>query len=206
MAPASVALGSMQRKVETFARGLRDAGLRRGDRLALWMPNSVEWIALLLAASKLGLTLVALNMRCKTEEVAYILKHSGAAMLVLAPRAGKTNYLAMLQSLVPEIDRAGDLASTSFVDLRHVVLSGNELLVNAQRIVDLLDETAASLAAPALDGRVRIGIPEEYGASVLSRTLRAFGKAHPNVEIMVQHGWSSVQKRSHWSGATSILP
>lgn len=72
---------------------------------------------------------------------------------------------------------------------------GNELLVNAQRIVDLLDETAASLTAPALDGRVRIGIPEEYGASVLSRTLRAFGKAHPNVEIMVQHGRSSVHQK-----------
>lgn len=73
---------------------------------------------------------------------------------------------------------------------------GSELLVNARRIIDLLNETAASLAVPALEGRVRIGIPEEYGASVLSRTLRDFGKAHPNVEIIVQHAWSSVQKEA----------
>ncbi|WP_379065906.1 LysR family transcriptional regulator [Mesorhizobium sp. UC22_110] len=71
---------------------------------------------------------------------------------------------------------------------------GNELLVKARRIVDLLDETAASLSAPELEGRVRIGIPEEYGASILSRTLRDFGKAHSNVEIIVQHAWSAVQK------------
>lgn len=79
---------------------------------------------------------------------------------------------------------------------RGVVLTrrGDDLLVNARRIVSLLDETAASLAAPALDGRVRIGIPEEYGASVLTRALSAFGKVHSNVEIMVRHACSSVQK------------
>jgi DNA-binding transcriptional LysR family regulator len=73
---------------------------------------------------------------------------------------------------------------------------GGELLVNARRIVDLLDETAASLAAPALDGRVRIGIPEEYGASVLSRALGAFGKVHTNVQVMVRYASSSVQKEA----------
>src|SRR3546814_3448509 len=73
---------------------------------------------------------------------------------------------------------------------------GAELLVNARRIVDLLNETAASRAAPALGGRVRIGIPEEYGASVLSRALGAFGKVHSNVEIMVRYARSSMQMES----------
>jgi DNA-binding transcriptional LysR family regulator len=73
---------------------------------------------------------------------------------------------------------------------------GGELLVNARRIVDLLDETAASLAAPALDGRVRIGIPEEYGASVLSRALGTFGKVHTNVEILVRYAGSYAQKEA----------
>ncbi len=70
----------------------------------------------------------------------------------------------------------------------------SELLVNARRIVNLLDETAAALAAPALHGRVRIGIPEEYGASVASRALAAFSKVHGNVEIMVRHAGSVTQK------------
>ncbi|WP_282607688.1 LysR family transcriptional regulator [Pelagibius sp. Alg239-R121] len=81
---------------------------------------------------------------------------------------------------------------------RGVVLTrrGRSLLINARRIVDLLDETAASLTAPPLDGQVRIGIPEEYGASVLSRALGAFGKVHSNVEIMVRYGCSSVHKEA----------
>lgn len=137
----------LQRKVEALASGLRGAGLRQGDRLAIWMPNSVEWIALLLAASRLGLTLVALNMRYKTEEVGYILKHSGAAMLVMAPRVGKTDYLAMLRSLVPEIDRPGTLASASLSRLRHVVLASSDpSLPHLQTLGDL--ETHADEAPP----------------------------------------------------------
>jgi DNA-binding transcriptional LysR family regulator len=70
---------------------------------------------------------------------------------------------------------------------------GGQLLANARRIVSLIDETAAQLAAPALDGRVRIGIPEEYGQSVLSRALAVFAKHHPKVEITVIYGCSAVR-------------
>ena len=67
---------------------------------------------------------------------------------------------------------------------------GDELLANARRIVALLDETAASLAAPPLDGQVRIGIPEEYGHAILSRALSAFAGRHPRVEITVRYAFS----------------
>ncbi len=73
---------------------------------------------------------------------------------------------------------------------------GDDLLINAQRIVNLLDETAASLAAPALEGRVRIGIPEEYAAPVLSKALAAFAQVHSDVEIMVRFACSHDQKQS----------
>lgn len=70
---------------------------------------------------------------------------------------------------------------------------GSELLSNARRIVSLLDETAASMTAPPLDGPVRIGIPEEYGQSMLSRALAAFSKRHPKVEITARYAHSAAQ-------------
>ena len=70
---------------------------------------------------------------------------------------------------------------------------GNELLSNARRIVSLLDETAASMSAPPLDGPVRIGIPEEYGHAILSRALGVFAKRHPQVEITVRYAHSASQ-------------
>ena len=68
---------------------------------------------------------------------------------------------------------------------------GSDLVANARRIVTLLDETAASLAARPLDGPVRIGIPEEYGYVALTRALAAFDKRHRDVEVTARYGCSS---------------
>lgn len=70
---------------------------------------------------------------------------------------------------------------------------GEALLVNAQRIVALLDETMAAIRAKPLGGPVRIGIPEEYGYTVLPRALAAFASQHPQVEVTVKCGYSAQQ-------------
>lgn len=68
---------------------------------------------------------------------------------------------------------------------------GKALVSNARRIVCLLEETTASLRAPPLDGPVRIGLPEEYGHSVLARALGAFAARFPDVEVTVRYGRSA---------------
>lgn len=67
---------------------------------------------------------------------------------------------------------------------------GGQLLANARRIVSLIDETTASMAAPPLVGRVRLGVPEEYGVSVLQHAFEAFAKVHPEVEISLRYARS----------------
>ncbi|CAN7644684.1 LysR substrate-binding domain-containing protein [Mesorhizobium sp. LjNodule214] len=81
---------------------------------------------------------------------------------------------------------------------------GGELIVNARRIVSLLDETAASLVAPPLDGPVRIGIPAEYGHSILSRALGAFAKRHSQVEVTVRYAHSDSQMRALAAGQLDL--
>ncbi len=85
-----------------------------------------------------------------------------------------------------------------------VTRRGRDLLVNARRVVTLLEETAASIAAPPLDGLVRIGIPEEYRASVLSRGLVKFARTHQQVEIMVRYSCSSDQMRALKAGELDL--
>ncbi|MGD9915428.1 MAG: LysR substrate-binding domain-containing protein [Rhizobiaceae bacterium] len=81
---------------------------------------------------------------------------------------------------------------------------GDSLLTNARRIVSLLDETAASLSGPALDGAVRIGIPEEYGDAILSRALGAFAKRHPQVEVTVRYARSTAQTAAVAAGELDL--
>ncbi len=67
---------------------------------------------------------------------------------------------------------------------------GEQFLPNARRIVSLLDEAAAAFHSPSLVGAVRIGIPEEYGYTVLPQALGSFARRHPQVEISAHYGSS----------------
>ncbi len=93
--------------------------------------------------------------------------------------------------------------------LRHsrgVVLTkrGADLIENARRIVTMLDETAAAMRAPPLDGPVRIGIPEEYGHAILSRALSAFSRRHAQVEVTVRYAHSPAQMQALAEGELDL--
>ena len=68
---------------------------------------------------------------------------------------------------------------------------GEALLATARRVVALLDEAALRAQATDLEGQVRIGLPEEYGAELLPKILADFAAAHPQVLVSVRCGWST---------------
>lgn len=70
---------------------------------------------------------------------------------------------------------------------------GDQLLPYARRVVGLLDETAVAIRTTPLDGPVRIGVPEEWGQTILPRALAAFAERHPAVEVTVRSATSVKQ-------------
>jgi len=64
------------------AAGLREAGLRRGDSVALQLPNVPQFVLAYFGALKAGMTLVPLNPLLKAPEVSYHLSDSGARALI----------------------------------------------------------------------------------------------------------------------------
>jgi fatty-acyl-CoA synthase len=91
-----------QREALRVGRALRAAGVQRGDHVAVWVPNHIEWILLWLGANAIGAVVVAVNTRYKTEEVAYIVRQSDAKLLVLVDQFVGIDYLAMLSRLLDE--------------------------------------------------------------------------------------------------------
>ena len=67
---------------ETVARAFIGAGVQPGDRVAIWAPNSYEWILTLLGLQSAGASVVPLNTRFRGSEAAYILNRSRARVLV----------------------------------------------------------------------------------------------------------------------------
>ncbi len=64
------------------AAALHALGLRRGDALALWLPNGPAWLQLLFAAARLGLLIVPISTRYKAPEVLHLLQVSRARAIV----------------------------------------------------------------------------------------------------------------------------
>ncbi len=70
-------------EAQRVARALRASGAGPGDRVAYLMPNLPEMLIAHFAVPLAGAVLVAVNTRLTSEEVAYILSHSGAKILVV---------------------------------------------------------------------------------------------------------------------------
>lgn len=89
---------------------------------------------------------------------------------------------------------------------RGVILTddGRRLADNARRIVSLLDDTAAAMRSPALEGSVRIGISEEYVNSTLPKALGAFAAIHPGVEVTVRQETSMANSAALAAGELDI--
>lgn len=90
-------------KVEQTAAWLAAQGIGKGDVVAVWLVNRVEWIALLFAAARLGAVVAAVNTRYRSAEVAHLLKVSGARLMVVEAAFRSIDFAAILAD-VPKAD------------------------------------------------------------------------------------------------------
>jgi fatty-acyl-CoA synthase len=67
---------------EGYAARLRTLGAGRGDRVALWLPNSADYLALIFAVARLGAVAVHLNMRFRSHEVGSLLRRAEPSILI----------------------------------------------------------------------------------------------------------------------------
>lgn len=61
--------------------------------------------------------------------------------------------------------------------------AGHDLLAYARRLLKLSDEAWSSLTRPDVTGIVRLGVPEDYAASLLPTILETFGRNFPRVTV-----------------------
>jgi len=72
----------LENRVARIAAGFAHRGIQRGDRIALLLGNRVEFVIALFAAARLGAIAVPLNIREQKPELAYVLGHCGAELVV----------------------------------------------------------------------------------------------------------------------------
>ncbi len=115
----------LDRRTDAFAAGLLALGLEPGDRVGVWAPNCAEWVVAQFATARIGLILVSINPAYRISELEHVLNKVDCAALITATRFKSSDYLEMLRSLAPELER-GDvlLHSERLPTLRHVITLG----------------------------------------------------------------------------------
>ena len=67
---------------ERFGGALTDMGVRKGDRVMIYLPNSVQWVIAFLGIQKIGAVLVPISPIYTSFEIEYMLKDSGAETVI----------------------------------------------------------------------------------------------------------------------------
>ncbi len=111
-------------RVERSAAACAGAGVSPGDRVAIWAPNSLDWIVAALGAVSAGAVLVPINTRFKGVEAADVLRRSEARLLFVTGTFLGTSYVASLRRAVaegpglPELDQVVVLSDDAPADFR----------------------------------------------------------------------------------------
>ncbi len=79
----SITYGALEERALRVAGGLRDAGVRPGDRVAIRLGNGLDWALAFWGGHLAGAIVVPINTRLAEPEVEYILADCGAAAVVL---------------------------------------------------------------------------------------------------------------------------
>lgn len=106
-------------RVTRLANGFRDAGLSRGDHIAVLAGNCIEYFEIYFACARYGTVAVPLNFRLTAAEIQAVLGQSPPALLLYA--AEYSDVVAQLRSLLPKIGRSvcldGAVPDTQYSDL-----------------------------------------------------------------------------------------
>ncbi|MBQ6662075.1 MAG: AMP-binding protein [Firmicutes bacterium] len=72
-------------KANRFANLLYTRGIKKGDKVAILLMNSIEWLPIYFGILKAGAIAVPLNFRYTAEEIRYCLRKADASLLIFGP-------------------------------------------------------------------------------------------------------------------------
>ncbi|MDR8018873.1 AMP-binding protein [Nesterenkonia aerolata] len=124
--------------VRRVAVGLHRAGVRAGDRVGIWGPNSWHWMLTQYATAEIGAILVNINPSYRQHELNYVLEQSGMTAVICSPQFKDQDYPSMLARAQREVGT---------VELAVVMDTPEwEDLVTADLDVELLEQVAAGMS------------------------------------------------------------
>ncbi len=109
--------GQLAVEVKRLAGYFAHRGIKAGDRVALWLPNSIEWVSAFLALSHIGAITLSVNTRFRVHELQDLIDRGQASGLVYWPGFKGIDFDGMLAQISPA-SRANITATITLPELR----------------------------------------------------------------------------------------
>ncbi|MER5483804.1 FadD3 family acyl-CoA ligase [Streptomyces sp. NPDC002812] len=188
-------------EISAAARAAIAHGVRPGDRVAIWAPNSRRWITAALGAVGAGAVLVPVNTRYKPAEAADIIRRSGSRVLFTERGFLGTDYARDLHASGEDL---GALASTV------ILRDGRE--ADAEDAATGPDGPPGSVsweaylrAGEAVPDAERAARAAAVRPEDLSDILYTSGTTGRSKGVMTTHG-QTVRLYASWSGLVTLRP
>lgn len=175
-------------RVRELAKGLHRLGVRRGDKVALLMPNRTEWLLVNFAVMLLGGTLVAVNTWYRTHELTHVLTHSEVSTLVLVDRFLRQDYLRILSEIGAGTDR--------FPLLRRIVCLGEERHAGLTPFSELW-ELGQGVSDAELDALQTAVGPEDIAYILFTSGTTSMPKGVPLQHFALIENMYNIGERQH---------
>ena len=92
----TIGWSALSERAEGYAAQLAQCGVGVGGRVALWLPNSADYLALIFAVARLGAVAVHVNTRFRAHEVGTVLRRAEPSVLVTDFGFSAVDFAAVL--------------------------------------------------------------------------------------------------------------
>ncbi len=110
-------------KVNSLAKGLMALGVKKDDKVAVWMSNLPEFLFIQYSLAKIGAQIVPANTRYKQHELEYMLQKADVHTIFIVDELLGINITEMVYDIVPELKEfpPGELKTDKFPLLCNVI-------------------------------------------------------------------------------------
>lgn len=157
---------------DQLAAGLLELGIKRGDRVGIWGPNSIEWILTQYATARAGIILVNINPLYRANELEYVLEKVGCKAIIAADEFKGHDYYETLFHLIPELARCKDgfVESHRLPELETVIMMGEKKHEGALKFSSVLEAGTSKRRKEIMDLQSKLQFDDPINVQFTSGT------------------------------------